>query len=1485
MSRPVFVTKMDGCSIARVMFSYSLIYHDAIRWLHCNYPLSTAGCSAVNGVEKAAANMVKKLVASKSKATTRRSETTLKRSFSTTARPSTHASGEGSHNMASRERQNSLKEFPVEVLDFLDVKLRDNVLSEEEYAHMCRVIERSNSLMEEHEGGSSTGTGVGNAHIRGKGGTVAPKLAARMNEGNSTSQKSAEAVLSSTPSAGQTEDSSPDELSQVEKEQLSWAIDVLDSWQIGPGTTALKQRLAATSSSGLRQPRDLRSRCSGDPVCCLFLLSVHDVLELRLLFRNDEHKKNLEQNSDSSSASHFFLHLVHETHGVLLGDKYASMDENDSSHCARHFPVFSAVDTENNANDFTGASMAYESPVSVWLREYCARSPGDIDMMEMPHASHASLDNDPSPIIDEYACSTRGLGSTTPLAPTLVVEVPTRPRDIHPSMHLGAVFRGGLPHDAASADASIPQQGPRQNIFVAGFAESGNAGLHPEESPSSSVVAGAATSTSWEYECGLRPGDVVVTLNGAHVLGIDYEAFRSSLHCIVSTGETAIFGVHRESMNEPFRGTQGPPVSVQKLSSALLHELGVCVLGDLAWVPAVAVASVPDQVAPPRMKRALMRVARYFAAKAARILYRLVGKIHTEAKSDPSLKTGLRSISEYLSGFLGFRSWQIETLLALGVHSVADLIHVRLNEWKSLGLTSVQLGKIVATKRFLHFPRREIFSGQSGDTVLSQSDEFERDLIVDYFGSATLSDFVSSSLNSVAVEEALMRICQGVSDGVEDETTDIGARAPSNAGLSILKSSLWKRFSLRLSSFARTPLGQTFFGTQESPVATFELNASLRRFCSLLLASASVLELPSFSSVTSSSGLRHGVRGTETEQVSFSEPAVTSLMESVLDFQSRIHVRTIDLVWASVAGFTVCSTPAYCRIFDTADSPGNSSKASWFQPSELASPGESQDELQSPRRDAGPSKVHDIDYCHSDDSSSVESDVEEYDFVELPKATEENGAATESEHDESQEAHSNSHAMHSAFMSWTLTRTDVKHACFWAADVLALLPRPDKFVRAMAAYVARCASLRLIDEQVRVSILTVVVRLRGIAKALVVPAQLASQRGLDIVGPHASGSGSSHVMLIGADARKAQVEYYQQWTAARRSAAVRLIETTSHFYSPILSRCIPQLLLRRSQRISFQTNLLKDGSPAQLESQPSTGRAGHTRSAFEIVVRDVFLNLSVNDLEALLTQPVTARVDPATPGSPDILLHNANIEEGTQNSPVEDFEPDGRASLHTHKRPGRRAAASATEVAPARRCWFKLPRGYHNLLSLELWSGRRCVGRFEMVQVASIATRGTDTDANASVWNLPFPAAECIPTDAVVVLKLLPHRTYMLRELGLADGEKGIAANHRVSQLHNPLLDDARLRATSSLLKQSGHGVEEKLNTPGDDDNLLRGAYALRESTCGVVGLANDSVYSARLLSARPVVDIGATHASPDKYGPISHFRVEGLVRFFNQFG
>ena len=305
-------------------------------------------------------------------------------------------------------------------------------------------------------------------------------------------------------------------------------------------------------------------------------------------------------------------------------------------------------------------------------------------------------------------------------------------------------------------------------------------------------------------------------------------------------------------------------------------------------------------------------------------------------------------------------------------------------------------------------------------------------------------------------------------------------------------------------------------------------------------------------------------------------------------------------------------------------------------------------------------------------------------------------------------------------------------------------------------------------------ILTVCVRLRGIAKTLVVPAQLVAQDGLgfdddDRGGGGRSGGGGKHVMLIGTGARFAQRMYYSQWAAARQSAARQLFGNIRGFFSPMQSKLVPQQLLLNAP--THHHHHWSDHAEAATDEADQAGTAGETHSLLEVVVQDICINASVAELTALLTHRVTARavasndtvaaVTAATPGAV-----NVDEEEGSSAVAQTDVQPTIRRRRRRSSYGG--GSGNNSGSGGAERCWVTLPPQYHHLLSMELWAGRACVGRFELNSLSGPAGRAKVGPGGSrsggrdrhSVWRLPFPDARCIPADAVVVVKLLPHRTY-----------------------------------------------------------------------------------------------------------------------------
>ena len=229
------------------------------------------------------------------------------------------------------------------------------------------------------------------------------------------------------------------------------------------------------------------------------------------------------------------------------------------------------------------------------------------------------------------------------------------------------------------------------------------------------------------YQNGLRVGDILVSVNSTRVLGMSFEDFCTVLRRAISSGETLILGVHRfrstadssdtdDNKHEDDRPFPSPATIVQSLET----KLGVRTVQDLVWVPTVnfCLLPLPDAV------KQLCYVAAYALREEAH--NRLLGfvghqsaqttndvsrslnsspllcsKPQPQSLASPTSSSAAVSGTKLLSRFFRFSEWQIEQLMAHGVRTKYDLLHIRIHEWRALQLSPVQMGKLVQFKRLL----------------------------------------------------------------------------------------------------------------------------------------------------------------------------------------------------------------------------------------------------------------------------------------------------------------------------------------------------------------------------------------------------------------------------------------------------------------------------------------------------------------------------------------------------------------------------------------------------------------------------------------------------------------------------------------------------------------------------------------------------------------------------------------------------------------
>ena len=799
---------------------------------------------------------------------------------------------------------------------------------------------------------------------------------------------------------------------------------------------------------------------------------------------------------------------------------------------------------------------------------------------------------------------------------------------------------------------------------------------------------------------------------------------------------------------------------MQAVVRTLRHELGVHTVESLAWVPVLSLA------------------ASSLPAAAKQHCFVAAATFRAAAKKAMSVAVVTESITTVLGAtWMRMSEGQIEQLMALGVRKLEDLACVRVHEWESLGLSPTQLGQLVALKRWLFPPPTGM-----GDTHI--------------VGEGATSGYHPNA--NVVAGPRTVRLPNN-----DDRSADA-------TKATVLHSAHWWRFRTRYLKFANAPPSSvclldrlcltptvttatttTTTATQPATTATAtpahrSLLRSFRRFIRAIAQLQALYQRQP----------RRRRRSVEAGRVR------AEVVFALLQFAGgRVAVRTLDLIWSACTGdVPLCNSReaqvlGWPALFVARDDSGRASYKIEAAGNGDATATTDDANTEPPlQRGQGVSARK-----QAEDDEEVQQQAQDGDDED--EDGDSDGERQEEEEHEQQ-------PLMPEFMTWLMTRTDVKHARFDSQELLGLLPRPDKFARAMENYFSRCATLRLIDEQVRVQLLTACVRVRGIAKSLVVPTQLVRQFGIglgdhdhsdddddveaaaaatggkagvhdvalrrvqatlqaqwanshagdwhvrDVVGSRQGKGGSSwarkaastrgKVMLVGNGAKQAQAAFYRAWAIAERIAAERLRRLVWPYYSPWLSRLMPRRHALAAHHSHHHSHHHRHQQAITNVDAGATSVA-MTVTYLEVVVGDVYVNMSVAELESILSWTVTAQnptsnstttsttnntvVDNEHPGTTDTanaVEQNASAS-GTQSSQsAHDQQQQQQQQQAASRRQSlRRRSVSASGSVGSRRsssdekrtrCWFKLPKAYQRLLSIELWCGRACIGRFEMVE-------------------------------------------------------------------------------------------------------------------------------------------------------------------------
>lgn len=833
---------------------------------------------------------------------------------------------------------------------------------------------------------------------------------------------------------------------------------------------------------------------------------------------------------------------------------------------------------------------------------------------------------------------------------------------------------------------------------------------------------------------------------------------------------------HEEDAEDPFATDE----SAASVLPILQEQFGLCNVHDLPWLPTCRLQALPDSVVSASLKDKFAAAARCMQSRQDSTISELCAAATDVCTSHMLLK------------FLRLSELQTERVLALGVRNTIDIIHLHFHEWMQLQLSDVQLGKIVAIKR-------KLFKSAEAATNA-------HDIVRDYFGDARIAPSTDTSADVAFC--TLMNIDQA------NEQTQHNSQISH-----LLKSAHWQNFVNRLNRFSVTLSGAMLLDANRHTGVRHTLHGITGRFQHLLLA------------------LAHASQPEDRFEFGDQRARHARIVDAALQLSRPVLVRTLDVLWTAVCGFSLCSISHFQRAFE----PSERRIGDVFEGAATAVLRHS-DRTGHSTVDVGIGGKDQGEDYHVPTETDDADDVDEGGGDGESKPAE----APDSESDGSDRAqllHSDEPVQENGFISSLMSRTDVKHAAFSPAEVLAALPRPDKFVRCMAAYAERCASLRLVGDQVQAVIMTVHVRLRGIAKSLVVPAQYSAQTGLNIVG----GQHQKRVMLVGLGAQRAQAAYYDRWRCARRQAAKQLIADIAEFYSPVLSKCFP----RQMTFVHARNHLAEPIRQPLLQNRTMDDAAdsGLSDSKLQIEIREMFINVSVQELNSLMSYAAASVARQKAASEVSASTDNLKPNLGDEDVMIDkDSESEKRKSRRVLSK--RIGGAKAGGV----RCWLKLPQKYHHLLSVELWNGRTCIGRFSLQSVGQSTSSG-------STWALSFPTVETIPITASVVVKLLPIKSFILKKMGLS------AEDERAPSVHA-----AQTILGKSTTRQRGRSFFENpedglLKDPMTFNHRDEAAHReLHNETAGVVGLPSTSLYSVQLLSAVPIYRLPGGHFTPDKY-------------------